>query len=144
MAFDPITAALDLGGKVLDRVLPDKAANDAAKAELVKMQVGGELQQVLEQLDINKVEAASQSKWVAGWRPWIGWICGSAMGYAFIGQPFVVTLILVVQCIVRHTPFDKSMLPIIDMSQMWPVLLALLGMGALRSYDKSQGTGNGH
>lgn len=144
MAFDPITAALDLGGKLIDRLIPDKTANDAAKAKLIEMQVAGDLSQLTGQLEINKVEAASNSRFVAGWRPWIGWICGAAMGYAFIGQPFLVTIILVVQCIARHTPFTKEMLPIIDMSQMWPVLLALLGMGALRSFDKAKGVGNGN
>lgn len=144
MAFDPLTAGLELGGKILDRVLPDKAANDAAKAELIKMAEAGEIQQVIGQIEVDKVEAASNSKFVAGWRPWIGWVCGSGMAYMYVVQPFLVTLIAVIQCVARHQPFDKSMLPILDLSQMWPALLAMLGMGAMRSYDKAQGTGNGH
>jgi hypothetical protein len=144
MALDPVTAILNVGNSLIDRLLPDKAQNDAAKAALVQMQVKGELDNIQGQIETNKVEAASNSKFVAGWRPWIGWVCGAAMGYAFIGQPVIVTLIAVVQCIIRHQPFDKSMLPIIDMSQMWPVLIALLGMGTLRTVDKIQGNSNGH
>lgn len=144
MAFDPITAGLELGGKLIDRLLPDKAANDAAKAQLVSAEVQGDIQSVLGQVEVDKTEAASSSMFVAGWRPWVGWVCGAGMAYAFILQPFIVTIIAVAQCIIRHQPFDKSMLPIIDMSQMWPVLLAMLGMGALRSFDKAQGTTTGH
>jgi hypothetical protein len=144
MALDPITAILNIGNSLIDRLLPDKAQNDAAKASLVQLQVQGALDEIAGQLKINDTEAGNNSTWVAGWRPYVGWICGTAMGYAFIGQPFIVTCILTVQCIVRHQPFDKSLLPIIDMSQMWPVLLGMLGMGAMRSFDKTQGTSNGH
>lgn len=140
----PIGMVLGIGSKIIDRVVPDKNAAAAAKAALVDMQAKGELDEMTGQLEINKVEAASNSTFVAGWRPFVGWVCGSAMAYAFIGQPFLVTVILVAQCIIEHKPFDKSMLPILDMSQMWPVLLGLLGMGALRTIDKAQGNGNGH
>lgn len=144
----PIGMVLGIGGKIIDRVIPDKNAAASAKAALVDMQAKGELDEMTGQLEINKVEAASNSTFVAGWRPFVGWVCGSAMAYGFIGQPFIVTLIAVVQCIMRHQTFDKSMLPIIDMSQMWPVLLGMLGMGALRSLDKltgpQQGSSNGH
>lgn len=140
----PIGIVLGMGSKIIDRVIPDKNAAAAAKAALVDMQTKGELDEMAGQLEINKVEAASNSTFVAGWRPYVGWICGSAMGYAFIGQPLIVTLITVVQCCIRHTPFDKTMLPIIDMSQMWPVLLGMLGMGYLRSQDKkNNAVGNG-
>lgn len=141
--FDPVTAVTNAVSMVLDRVLPDKQANDAAKAQLLSQEVSAQIQQVIGQIEVDKIEAASNSKLVAGWRPWIGWTCGAAMGYAFILQPFFVTLINIIQCIHTHTMFTKDMLPIIDMTQMWPVLLALLGMGALRSWDKQNGTGNG-
>lgn len=143
MAFDPLTAILNIGNTVLDRVLPDKAANDTAKAQLASAALQGEFNEVLGQLEINKTEAAANSTWVAGWRPGIGWGCGAAMVYNFLAQPFIITLIQIIHCIRANVAFEKSMLPIVDMSQMWPVLLALLGMGALRSYDKANSVGNG-
>lgn len=136
MAFDPITAALDLGGKVIDRILPDKAANDAAKAQLVQMQLAGELQQITGQIDVDKTEAASNSIFVAGWRPFIGWVCGSALAYQYIVSPIGQWL----SSLVGH----PVAAPVLDIGQLMTLLLSMLGMGVLRSYDKAQGTGNGH
>lgn len=136
MAFDPITAALDLGGKVIDRILPDKAANDAAKAKLIEMQVAGDLAQITGQLEVDKTEAASNSIFVAGWRPFIGWVCGSALAYQYIVSPIGQWL----AALFNH----PVAAPVLDIGQLMTLLLSMLGMGVLRSYDKSQGTGNGH
>ena len=81
MAFDPISAALDIGGKLIDRLWPDPTQAAAAKLELLKLQQSGELQQITGQLEINKVEAANPSVFVSGWRPFIGWVCGTALAY---------------------------------------------------------------
>lgn len=136
MTFDPITAAMDLGGKIIDRVLPDKAANDAAKAKLLEMQVAGDLAVVTGQLDVDKTEAASNSIFVAGWRPFIGWVCGSALGYQYILSPIGQWI----SALFGH-PIAA---PVLDIGQLMTLLLSMLGMGVLRSYDKAQGTGNGH
>lgn len=136
MSFDPITAAMDLGGKIIDRVLPDKAANDAAKAKLLEMQVAGDLAVVTGQLDVDKTEAASNSIFVAGWRPFIGWVCGSALGYQYILSPIGQWI----SALFGH-PIAA---PVLDIGQLMTLLLSMLGMGVLRSYDKAQGTGNGH
>ena len=66
MALDPISAMLEVGSKVLDRVLPDPAQQAAAKLELLKLQQSGELAQITGQMDINKIEAASSSIFVSG------------------------------------------------------------------------------
>lgn len=139
MAFDPITAVANVANTILGRVLPDKTANDAAKAELARMVAAGEVAQEVGQLDINKVEAASNSIFVAGWRPFIGWVCGAAFGYSYVIHPMALTLFAAF-----HVQLDASKLPVLDMSQMMPVLLGMLGLGALRTYDKTQGVGNGH
>jgi hypothetical protein len=139
MAFDPITAILNLGNTVLDRVLPDKAANDAAKAQLASAVVQGQFAAQIAQIQVDQTEAASQSIFVAGWRPFVGWCCGAAFAYAFIIQPFAQFLL-----VAFHSDFDIAKLPQMDLSQMMPVLLGMLGLGAMRSYDKSQGNGNGH
>lgn len=139
MAFDPITAALNLGNLLLDRLLPDKAANDAAKAQLLVMTMNGELQTAVAQLEVDKAEAASTSLFVAGWRPFVGWVCGAAFAYAFLFQPLILMI-----AVLRHSNFDKNLLPSLDLSTMMPVLLGMLGLGAMRSWDKVSGNGNGH
>lgn len=131
MAFNPISALLDIGGKVIDRVWPDPAQAAAAKFELFKMQQSGELQQIAGQMEINKVEAASNSLFVSGWRPNIGWICGAALGWNFIVRPAIIAI---------ATLFGHPVvLPPADMSELMPVLLGILGLGTLRTVEKIKG-----
>ena len=87
MSLDPVSALLDIGGKVLDRVFPDPAQQAAAKLELMKLQQSGELAQLAGQMDINKIEAASSSIFVSGWRPAIGWVCGAGFAVQFVVGP---------------------------------------------------------
>lgn len=139
MAFDPITAILNVGNTILDRVLPDKQANDAAKAQLLSLQLSGDISSTIAQIQVNQAEAASNSVFVAGWRPFVGWICGSAFAYAYIIQPFLQFIL--VACKVN---IDLSKIPVVSMAEISPVLLGMLGLGAMRSYDKANGNGNGH
>lgn len=136
MAFDPLTAIFNIGNTLIDRLIPDKTQAAQAKAQLVQMQVQGQLDEIKGQLDINKVEAASNSIFVAGWRPAVGWVCAGALAFDSILRPFVnwVTAIF-------HHPINAQAL---DMSTLIPLLAGLLGFGAMRSFDKSQGTNNGH
>ena len=87
MALDPISALLDVGSKVIDRVWPDPAQAASAKLELMKLQQSGELAQIAGQMDINKVEAANPSVFVSGWRPGIGWVCGAGFAVQFVVGP---------------------------------------------------------
>lgn len=127
MAFDPITAVTEVAGKVLDRVLPDKAANDAAKAELARMALAGDIASVTGQLDIDKNEAASSAVFVAGWRPFIGWICGVALLTDFVVRPFVMW-----GCSLMKWPTD---FPTLDMTELMPLVLGMLGMTAAHAWQ---------
>lgn len=136
MAFDPITAILTLANTVLDRVLPDKTQNEAAKASLLESTVKGEFGNAIAQLEVDRAEAGSGSVFVAGWRPFVGWVCGAAFAYVYIVQPFLTFCLAAF----KH----PLTLPPVDLSEMMPVLLGMLGLGALRSWDKQNGNGNGH
>lgn len=130
MAFDPITAGLDILGKVIDRVLPNKVEADRAKAELIVMQTKGELDQMIGQLDINKVEAAHASIFVAGWRPASGWICNIGLAYTFLLQPLLTWACNIAGVAVPPgIPFDA----------LYVLLGSLLGVGTLRTVDKVKG-----
>lgn len=131
MPFDPITAALDIGGKVIDRLWPDPAQAAAAKLELIKLQQSGELAQITGQMQINQVEAASASVFVAGWRPFIGWICGAALAYKFVLAPALAFGLAAAG--------HPVVLPVLDWSEMSTVLLGMLGLGALRTTEKIKG-----
>ena len=82
----------------------------------------------LAQLEINKVEAASRSVFVSGWRPFIGWSCGAAMALNFIVFPLASFVLAQTGHLVE--------LPTLDMSEMMPVLMGLLGLGGLRTVEK--------
>ena len=84
--FDPITAALNIGGKIIDKLFPDPAERDKAKLQLLEMQQRGELAEFAARADIVKTEAASDHWLAATWRPvlmltfgalivarWFGW-----------------------------------------------------------------------
>src|SRR5579871_1611895 len=101
------------------------------------MQIAGEFQTTLSQLQVDATEAASQSVFVAGWRPFVGWACGFALAYVYILQPLIVSV-----AVLAHSSFDASKLPSVSLTDMLPILLGMLGLGAMRSYDKAQGTGN--
>lgn len=139
MALDPVTALLNIGSTVIDRILPDKTQAATAKAELLKMQLAGEIQAQIDQIEVDKVEAASNNWFVAGWRPAVGWACTAGFVYSTILQPLIQFV-----AVLCHSSFDMNKLPHMDTATTVSLLLALLGMGAYRSYDKAQGTGNGH
>jgi hypothetical protein len=86
----------------------------------------------LAQIEVNKMEAASGSIFKGGWRPFIGWVCGIAFAYHFILQPLIIFGVSV-------AGIDVPELPEFDMSTLLTVLGGLLGLGTLRTYEKSKG-----
>lgn len=132
MALDPVSALLDIGGKVIDRIWPDPAAAAAAKLELIKLQQSGELQQIAGQLEINKTEAASSSLFVAGWRPFVGWVCGTALVYTYLLYPLLLWA--------GALWFPAIKPPVLGNDGMlYELLLGMLGLGGLRTLEKVKG-----
>lgn len=127
MALDPVTAALTIGGKVIDRLWPDPAQAAVAKLELIKLQQSGELAQIA----VNQTEAGNKSVFVSGWRPAIGWVCGAACAWNWIGLPIVKTGMVLAGM--------NMELASADLTEMLPVLLGMLGLGGLRTIEKLNG-----
>ncbi len=116
-------------GKLFDKVLPDTEAANAAKAKLLELQLSGELSQITGQLDINREEAKSTNWFVAGWRPFIGWICGVGLGYVAIVEPMAR--------FAAQVWFSyNGAFPAIDTTLTMQVLLGMLGLGAMRTTEK--------
>lgn len=113
---------------VLDKFVPD--AKDRLEAE--NLLLTGMMASDLAQMEVNKVEAAHQSIFVAGWRPAIGWICGAAYAYTFVVQPF-----LVFGLTVFGLQLNTAQIPKIDMGELSMVLLGILGLGTMRTYEKT-------
>ena len=113
---------------ILDKFVADKDLKTKLSHELEKEIIS--LNRA--QLEVNKVEAGHNNIFVAGWRPFIGWVCGLAFGWHFIGQPvalFVVAL----------TGTQIPPLPEFDMGTLLTVLGGMLGIGGLRTYEKQKG-----
>jgi hypothetical protein len=137
--MDPITLSgiFTIGSKLIDRFFPDKAASDAAKLELLKMQQTGELALLAadtaiatKQSDINIEEAKSESIFVSGWRPFVGWVCGLSFAAKYIGGPALFVF--------AQLGGNPVVLPEIDMLEMMPILFGMLGLGAYRTFEKTR------
>jgi hypothetical protein len=91
------------------------------------------------QMDINKTEARHKSVFVAGWRPWIGWVCGMALAYQFILYHFLVWTWTIMQA-KGWIPAELSAPPVLEINELMAVVFAMLGVGGMRSFDKAKGT----
>ena len=131
------------GKKILD-------PNEMAKIEFQLSQLEHLANQG--QIEVNKIEAAHKSLFVAGWRPFIGWVCGIALAYAFVAQPIIewaVAIADLTQTVSREIPLPDGTTevvtvteliktPEIDSNTLYQLVLAMLGMATLRTYEKSK------
>jgi hypothetical protein len=98
--------------------------------------LAADVQAVQAQNDVNKVEAASNSVLVAGWRPYIGWVCGTAFAINFVVGPLASW---------ATSLFGHPVIfPILNMTELMPVLMGMLGLGGMRSWEKVNGVKTGH
>lgn len=124
-AGDAVAAPIDALGNTFDKLFTsdEERAQAAAVMEKIKQQP-----QIL-QGEINKLEAQHRSMFVAGWRPYIGWICGTAMGLHYIGNPIFKWI-----CAIW---FTTTTIPTFSgTGELMNLLLALLGMAGIRSWEK--------
>jgi hypothetical protein len=124
-----IAPLLDFGKDLIGRFFPDKEAARKAEAEFLRLAMDGELKQVIAQLQINAQEAAHPSIWVAGWRPFFGWVGGAGFAYAVVGQP-----LLAWWAASKGMPAP----PQLDTDLLLTVAGGMLGIGGLRTYEKSK------
>ena len=122
---------------VLNRVIPDLNARAAAQDEINKALIEQKeaveqsiADQAKAQAEVNLQEAESPSLFVSGWRPFVGWVCGIGCAYAFIAAPFLGWFSLML---------NGPVPPTLDMGTIIGLLGGLLGLGGLRTYEKTQG-----
>ncbi len=140
MSLDPISALFDLGKTAIEKIWPDpsKRAEELFRLEQLKQQgdlalMKAQVDLLLGQIEVNKIEAQSSSLFVSGWRPWAGWVGGVAFAYASIVEPIARFVAKVVYDYQGNFPEINTELTI-------QVLLGMLGLGLMRSFDKKQGT----
>ena len=109
---------------LLDKVITDKDQAAKLAHEIATMSERHAQELAKGQLEVNKAEAETGSLFIGGWRPFVGWICGLGLLYNVI-----IAQIL-------NIWFE---VPEVDASLLTPVLMGMLGMGAMRSYEKKSG-----
>jgi hypothetical protein len=131
----------DLVKSGIDRIWPDKTKALELKAEVDKAIADGrtkelelEFDAAKQQMMVNALEAQHPSLFVSGWRPFIGWTCGAIFAYNYI-----VYQVLKFLLVVFHWQGDTSSLPVLAIGEVMPVLLGILGLGAMRSAEKIKG-----
>jgi hypothetical protein len=115
-----ISALIGPVSAILDKVIPDKDLREKLSHEIATMAD----KQMSAQIEVNKIEAAHKSLFVAGWRPALGWICGFALLYSTIISPILGIWFTV---------------PVVDTSLLTTVLMGMLGLGAMRTFEKTKG-----
>tara|TARA_R100001143_G_scaffold26010_1_gene26273 strand:+ start:344 stop:751 length:408 start_codon:yes stop_codon:yes gene_type:complete len=127
-----ISSVLPLVGDVVKRFLPEDKEERARAEREIEAQLMKHLSSIdVAQLEINRAEALHRSVWVAGWRPFTGWSCGIALAYSYVLQPILVFIMAQTGTLVT--------LPTMNLGEMMPVLMGMLGLGGLRTYEKYKG-----
>lgn len=124
MSITGLGEVAGLATSVIDKIWPNKSEQEKAELQAALVVVQG-------QLAVNQAEAASASVFVAGWRPFIGWVCGSACAWNWIGLPIAKVGLALAG---HNLPLAPA-----DLSEMLPVLMGMLGLGALRTFEKTKG-----
>jgi len=127
-----LTSLIGPVSSILDKVIPDKDMKARLAHEIATMSDSHAQQALLAQLEINKAEAASGSVFKGGWRPFVGWVCGIALLYHFILSPLIIFGVTL-------TGVDIPPIPEFDMGSLMTVLMGMLGLGGLRTYEKQKG-----
>ena len=112
-------------------MIPDPQAAAKAKAEAIGQVMEFAARADAAQMEVNKAEAASGSVLIAGWRPFVGWVCACGCAWNWIGLPLGLFIAAALGRPLTVTP--------LDLTEMLPLLLGMLGMGGLRTYEKVQG-----
>ena len=127
-----IASLLPVASKLLGKFIEDKDTKNKLAHEIATMAEKQAHDVAMAQIEVNKIEAASPQFFKSSWRPFIGWVCGVAFAYHFVIQPIIIFVV---------TLFGAEVPQLVefDMASLMTVLGGLLGLGSLRTYEKSKG-----
>ena len=138
MSLDPLTAALDVGKSLIEKIWPDQVKQSKEIRKLEELHQKGDLatlnaevQLLIGQININIAEAGHKSIFVAGWRPFVGWVCGFGLLYASVVEP-------IMRFIAKLSDYTGTF-PVLDTTITMQVLLGMLGLGLMRTKEKEKG-----
>lgn len=131
VANDPITAAIELGVKLIDKMFPNPKDKAEAFLKLKELEQSGDLAVISNQIEVNKIEASSPRVFVSGWRPFIGWVCGCALAFQLVLGPVIVW--------VNALRGTTVALPAMQTELLTTLLVGMLGLGSMRTVEKLNG-----
>ena len=123
-----VDSVISIVGSVLEKVVPDTNKRKEAQEQLQSLLAGQDFQLAIEQIKVNAIEAQSDSFFKSGWRPSVGWVCSIAFGLHFVIFPILNWFLMLCGQSPILVPFQ--------MDTLLTVLLGLLGMGTLRTFEK--------
>ena len=138
MGFDitGLGSVFDFASRVIDKIFPDKTAADAAKLKMFELQQQGEFKQIdndfqimLKQIEVNAAEAKSNSTFVAGWRPAVGWVCVSAYAFNYLLLPLL-------NWAAKWVDPAAPLILALETGELTTLLFGMLGIGTLRTVEK--------
>lgn len=118
---DPISEGIGLARDLIGRFFPDKSEEERNQLALALVELQG-------QLATNTAEASNPSVFVSGWRPFVGWICGTGFAVQYVVGPFVTWG----SALWGHT----VNLPGLDVAALSTLLLGMLGLGGMRTVER--------
>jgi hypothetical protein len=129
---DAVAAVATLADSAVKRIWPDATEVEKAKLDQLTQEMQNEFLLLAGQMDTNKLEAQNASVFVSGWRPFVGWVCGVALAYAALIEPlaqFIAVVVYKYQGTFPATNTDVTL----------QILLGLLGLAGMRSFEKKTG-----
>jgi hypothetical protein len=152
MSFDPLSAALELGTSVINKIWPDPAKQAEEQRKLQELYQSGDLAKLnaevsllVGQIEVNKIDAASSNWFQNSWRPSIGWVCSISLLLMYIPKAVVITFVWTYQAMVLihgwngSSDFVLPIFPDLGASDIIGLLFSLLGVAGLRTYEKAKG-----
>lgn len=121
---------------LLDKFIEDKDQRNAIAHELATMATKHAQELAKGQLEVNKTEAAHKNLFVAGWRPAVGWVCVLGMAGNFLVIPVANFTLALAESAIN--------IPLIPTSEMMPILMGMLGLGAMRTVEKTKKVNRDH
>ena len=115
---------------LLDKFIEDKDQKAMLAHKIATMSEEHHQDLMKAQIEVNKVAASNSNLFVSGWRPFIGWTCGLGMFGNFITIPFANFVLALLEI--------NIVIPLVPLETMMPVLMGMLGLGAMRSYEKTR------
>ena len=145
---DPLTIAsiVELGKGLISRLWPDPAKQAEELRKLQELEQKGDLarlsahvQLMLGQIEVNKAEAEHKSIFIAGWRPFIGWVGGTALAWQFVLYPMALWIWGIAE-VKGVIPAGVTPPPVLDSDMLFVLITGMLGIGGMRSFDKTRNT----